>query len=140
MEGGWNGASGQRNRVESPAFSAGHLPTNFSSAYFVPLLSLPSGPARDTQPTMKFVMDTSKYWFKPSITREQGEQNLGARQVGPWIMAKKRGGGRWPKKGGVLQTSQGNRNVAKMADWTLGRLPQSKGHPVTLPQEDSVWG
>lgn len=32
-----------------------------------------SGPTRDTQPTMKFVMDTSKYWFKPSITREQGE-------------------------------------------------------------------
>lgn len=26
------------------------------------------------QPTMKFVMDTSKYWFKPSISREQGKR------------------------------------------------------------------
>lgn len=25
------------------------------------------------QPTMKFVMDTSKYWFKPSISRDRGE-------------------------------------------------------------------
>lgn len=36
--------------------------------------SLSPGPTRDMQPTMKFVMDTSKYWFKPSITREQGKR------------------------------------------------------------------
>ena len=32
-----------------------------------------AGPLRAGQPTMKFVMDTSKYWFKPSITRDQGK-------------------------------------------------------------------
>lgn len=32
-----------------------------------------AGPPRAGQPTMKFVMDTSKYWFKPSITRDQGK-------------------------------------------------------------------
>uniref|UniRef100_A0A8C4TD61 Tensin 4 n=1 Tax=Erpetoichthys calabaricus TaxID=27687 RepID=A0A8C4TD61_ERPCA len=32
----------------------------------------------DGQPTMKFVMDTSKYWFKPQITREQGKCHCGA--------------------------------------------------------------
>lgn len=43
-------------------------------AYKIPLLCLSPGPTRDMQPTMKFVMDTSKYWFKPSITREQGKR------------------------------------------------------------------
>lgn len=47
---------------------------NFCPAYRVPTLCLSAGPARDMQPTMKFVMDTSKYWFKPSITREQGKR------------------------------------------------------------------
>lgn len=42
-------------------------------AYRVLLPCLSPGPARDMQPTMKFVMDTSKYWFKPSISREQGK-------------------------------------------------------------------
>lgn len=42
-------------------------------AYRVPLPCLSPGPARDMQPTMKFVMDTSKYWFKPNISREQGK-------------------------------------------------------------------
>ncbi|XP_045382401.1 tensin-4 isoform X2 [Lemur catta] len=40
-----------------------------------PTTTCPDGPTRDMQPTMKFVMDTSKYWFKPSITREQGEDS-----------------------------------------------------------------
>ncbi|ETE70216.1 Tensin-4 [Ophiophagus hannah] len=31
------------------------------------------GYSKEAQTTMKFVMDTSKYWFKPSITRDQGE-------------------------------------------------------------------
>lgn len=61
--------------------------------YRVPLLCSSPGPARDMQPTMKFVMDTSKYWFKPSITREQGKgkqcfrgQGLGI-SSGPWVGA-----------------------------------------------------
>lgn len=32
-----------------------------------------AGSPRAGQPTMKFVMDTSKYWFKPSISRDRGE-------------------------------------------------------------------
>ncbi|XP_032135637.1 tensin-4 isoform X3 [Sapajus apella] len=40
-----------------------------------PFTTCPEGPIRDMQPTMKFVMDTSKYWFKPNITREQGEDS-----------------------------------------------------------------
>uniref|UniRef100_A0A8C0TZ93 Tensin-4-like n=1 Tax=Cyanistes caeruleus TaxID=156563 RepID=A0A8C0TZ93_CYACU len=31
-----------------------------------------AGPLKAGQPTMKFVMDTSKYWFKPSISRDRG--------------------------------------------------------------------
>lgn len=34
-----------------------------------------AGPSKDGEPTMKFVMDTSKYWFKPSITRDQGKKS-----------------------------------------------------------------
>lgn len=32
-----------------------------------------AGPLKAGQPTMKFVMDTSKFWFKPSISRDRGE-------------------------------------------------------------------
>uniref|UniRef100_A0A8B9S890 Tensin 4 n=1 Tax=Apteryx owenii TaxID=8824 RepID=A0A8B9S890_APTOW len=45
-----------------------------------------AGPLRDGQPTMKFVMDTSKYWFKPSITREQAIQLLKDKEPGTFIV------------------------------------------------------
>lgn len=41
---------------------------------------------REVQPTMKFVMDTSKYWFKPSITRDQAVQLLMDETPGTFIM------------------------------------------------------
>lgn len=65
---GLNGASGQRR---------GHLSAPFcpTSKFFI----LSPGSTRDMQPTMKFVMDTSKFWFKPSITREQGNRKLDLR-------------------------------------------------------------
>ncbi|XP_003414762.1 tensin-4 [Loxodonta africana] len=44
------------------------------------------GSSRDMQPTMKFVMDTSKYWFKPSITREQAIQLLRKEEPGTFIV------------------------------------------------------
>ncbi|KAB1265560.1 Tensin-4 [Camelus dromedarius] len=44
------------------------------------------GPSRDMQPTMKFVMDTSKYWFKPSITREQAIELLRKEEPGTFIV------------------------------------------------------
>ncbi|NWS76611.1 TENS4 protein, partial [Crotophaga sulcirostris] len=54
----------------SPTLRLGGL----NNALSAPTLSCVSdSPLRAGQPTMKFVMDTSKYWFKPSITRDQGK-------------------------------------------------------------------
>lgn len=38
------------------------------------------------QPTMKFVMDTSKFWFKPSITREQAIELLRKEEPGTFVV------------------------------------------------------
>ncbi|NXE55950.1 TENS4 protein, partial [Casuarius casuarius] len=58
-----------------------------NSASSTPVLSCVSdSPLRDGQPTMKFVMDTSKYWFKPSITREQAIQLLKDKEPGTFIV------------------------------------------------------
>ncbi|XP_037665927.1 tensin-4 isoform X2 [Choloepus didactylus] len=50
------------------------------------LSTSPEGPARDMQPTMKFVMDTSKYWFKPNITREQAIELLRKEEPGTFVV------------------------------------------------------
>ncbi|XP_051014476.1 tensin-4 [Acomys russatus] len=52
----------------------------------VPLPASPEGPAKDMQPTMKFVMDTSKYWFKPSIAREQAIDLLRKEKPGAFVI------------------------------------------------------
>ncbi|XP_025972117.2 tensin-4 isoform X2 [Dromaius novaehollandiae] len=58
-----------------------------NNALSAPVLSCVSdSPLRDGQPTMKFVMDTSKYWFKPSITREQAIQLLKDKEPGTFIV------------------------------------------------------
>ncbi|XP_009686061.2 tensin-4 isoform X1 [Struthio camelus] len=58
-----------------------------NNALSAPVLSCASdSPPRDGQPTMKFVMDTSKYWFKPSITREQAIQLLKDKEPGTFIV------------------------------------------------------
>ncbi|XP_074080073.1 tensin-4 isoform X2 [Macrotis lagotis] len=45
------------------------------------------GPSRDTPPpTMKFVMDTSKHWFKPSITRDQAIELLRMEEPGAFVI------------------------------------------------------
>ncbi|XP_012621289.2 tensin-4 [Microcebus murinus] len=51
-----------------------------------PSTTCPEGPTRDMQPTMKFVMDTSKYWFKPSITREQAIELLRKEEPGTFVI------------------------------------------------------
>ncbi|NXT55262.1 TENS4 protein, partial [Pluvianellus socialis] len=52
-----------------------------------PALSCVSdGPLRAEQPTMKFVMDTSKYWFKPSITRDRAIQLLKDKEPGTFLV------------------------------------------------------
>ncbi|XP_053554422.1 tensin-4 [Bombina bombina] len=43
-------------------------------------------PVKDGQPSMKFVMHTSKYWFKPSITREQAIEILKDKEPGSFII------------------------------------------------------
>ncbi|XP_061447154.1 tensin-4 isoform X2 [Rhineura floridana] len=42
--------------------------------------------SKETQPTMKFVMDSSKYWFKPCITRDHAVQLLTDEPPGTFIM------------------------------------------------------
>ncbi|NWW16144.1 TENS4 protein, partial [Falcunculus frontatus] len=41
---------------------------------------------RAGQPTMKFVMDTSKYWFKPSISRDRAIQLLRDKEPGAFLV------------------------------------------------------
>ncbi|KAJ7405911.1 tensin-4 [Pitangus sulphuratus] len=41
---------------------------------------------RAGQPTMKFVMDTSKYWFKPSISRDRAIQLLRDKEPGTFLV------------------------------------------------------
>ncbi|XP_074117554.1 tensin-4 [Sminthopsis crassicaudata] len=51
------------------------------------LASSSEGPSRDNSPpTMKFVMDTSKYWFKPSITRDQAIELLKMEEPGAFVI------------------------------------------------------
>ncbi|XP_053944485.1 tensin-4 isoform X2 [Cuculus canorus] len=67
----------------SPALRLGGL----NNALSAPALSCVSdSPLRAGQPTMKFVMDTSKYWFKPSITRDQAIQLLKDREPGTFVV------------------------------------------------------
>ncbi|NXX13251.1 TENS4 protein, partial [Podargus strigoides] len=58
-----------------------------NNALSAPALScVADSPLRAGQPTMKFVMDTSKYWFKPSITREQAIQLLKDKEPGTFVV------------------------------------------------------
>ncbi|NXT91261.1 TENS4 protein, partial [Anhinga rufa] len=67
----------------SPASRIGGL----NNALSAPVLSCVSdSPLRAGQPTMKFVVDTSKYWFKPSITRDQAIQLLKDKEPGTFVV------------------------------------------------------
>ncbi|KAM6164125.1 tensin-4 isoform 2-T2 [Rhynchocyon petersi] len=50
------------------------------------LMTSLEGSSKDLQPTMKFVMDTSKYWFKPNITREQAIELLRKEEPGTFVV------------------------------------------------------
>uniref|UniRef100_A0A8C3MPX3 Uncharacterized protein n=1 Tax=Geospiza parvula TaxID=87175 RepID=A0A8C3MPX3_GEOPR len=45
-----------------------------------------AGPLKAGQPTMKFVMDTSKFWFKPSISRDRAIQLLRDKEPGTFLV------------------------------------------------------
>ncbi|NXD30824.1 TENS4 protein, partial [Spelaeornis formosus] len=67
----------------SPAPRLGGL----NSALSAPALScLSDSPLKAGQPTMKFVMDTSKYWFKPSISRDRAIQLLRDKEPGTFLV------------------------------------------------------
>ncbi|XP_068068433.1 tensin-4 [Anomalospiza imberbis] len=58
-----------------------------NNAQSAPALScLSDSPLKAGQPTMKFVMDTSKYWFKPSISRDRAIQLLRDKEPGTFLV------------------------------------------------------
>ncbi|KAM6238658.1 tensin-4 [Porphyrio hochstetteri] len=70
-----------------PSCSPGLRLGGLNAALSAPALSCASdSPLRAGQPTMKFVMDTSKYWFKPSITRDQAIQLLRDKEPGTFVV------------------------------------------------------
>ncbi|NXV04604.1 TENS4 protein, partial [Cettia cetti] len=67
----------------SPASRLGGM----NNAVSAPALScLSDSPLKAGQPTMKFVMDTSKYWFKPSISRDRAIQLLRDKEPGTFLV------------------------------------------------------
>ncbi|NXI20584.1 TENS4 protein, partial [Irena cyanogastra] len=67
----------------SPAPRLGGL----NNAQSAPALScLSDSPLKAGQPTMKFVMDTSKYWFKPSISRDRAIRLLRDKEPGSFLV------------------------------------------------------
>uniref|UniRef100_A0A8C6RFZ4 Tensin 4 n=1 Tax=Nannospalax galili TaxID=1026970 RepID=A0A8C6RFZ4_NANGA len=81
---------GHRGSIQFAAASPSHLGQaimrHSQTLLDAPFTASPQGPARDMQPTMKFVMDTSKYWFKPSITREQAINLLRKEKPGAFVI------------------------------------------------------
>ncbi|NWX15755.1 TENS4 protein, partial [Aegotheles bennettii] len=70
-----------------PSCSPTLRPGGLNNALSAPVLSCtPDSPLQAGQPTMKFVMDTSKYWFKPSITRDQAIQLLRDKEPGTFVV------------------------------------------------------
>ncbi|TRZ15704.1 hypothetical protein HGM15179_011469 [Zosterops borbonicus] len=58
-----------------------------NNALSAPALScLSDSPLKAGQPTMKFVMDTSKFWFKPSISRDRAIQLLRDKEPGTFLV------------------------------------------------------
>ncbi|NWW81360.1 TENS4 protein, partial [Climacteris rufus] len=70
-----------------PGCSPATRPGGLNNALSAPALScLSDSPLRAEQPTMKFVMDTSKYWFKPSISRDRAIQLLRDKEPGTFLV------------------------------------------------------
>ncbi|NXH46614.1 TENS4 protein, partial [Dicaeum eximium] len=70
-----------------PSCSPASRPGALNTAQSAPALScLSDSPLKAGQPTMKFVMDTSKYWFKPSLSRDQAIQLLRNKEPGTFLV------------------------------------------------------
>ncbi|XP_062893227.1 LOW QUALITY PROTEIN: tensin-4-like, partial [Mobula hypostoma] len=75
--------------LASNSFSAASLPRSASpgreyakSSSTASLADLPTS----AEPTVKFVQDTSKYWYKPKISRDQAIEMLKDKEVGSFII------------------------------------------------------
>ncbi|NWR88550.1 TENS4 protein, partial [Furnarius figulus] len=88
---------GSPQPAKAPPSSASQLPPpgcspaprlgGLNNALSAPALTcVPDSPLRAGQPTMKFVMDTSKYWFKPSISRDRAIQLLRDKEPGTFLV------------------------------------------------------
>ncbi|XP_036609082.1 tensin-4 [Trichosurus vulpecula] len=76
-----------RPMVDTPSNPYAGLGPHSKTPSDTNLASSSEGPNRDTSPpTMKFVMDTSKYWFKPSITRDQAIEMLRMEEPGVFVI------------------------------------------------------
>ncbi|XP_038610798.1 tensin-4 [Tachyglossus aculeatus] len=80
-------ASPQRIQLHlSPSGTPAHLSGSSKASSDTSLSGGTDGPSREAQPTMKFVMDTSKYWFKPSISRDQAIELLRSEELGTFVI------------------------------------------------------
>uniref|UniRef100_A0A8C3T6K6 Tensin 4 n=1 Tax=Chelydra serpentina TaxID=8475 RepID=A0A8C3T6K6_CHESE len=78
---------GSIKRTRPPGSSSSSGINSSNKTFSETSLSFSSdGPSKDGEPTMKFVMDTSRYWFKPSITRDQAIQLLKEAEPGAFLM------------------------------------------------------
>ncbi|KAM7334247.1 hypothetical protein ACRRTK_007567 [Alexandromys fortis] len=73
-------------RAASPSHPCRALESHSQTLPDGPVAASPDGAVKSMQPTMKFVMDTSKYWFKPSITREQAIDLLRKEKPGAFVI------------------------------------------------------
>ncbi|XP_031456535.1 tensin-4 isoform X1 [Phasianus colchicus] len=61
--------------------------SNLNNALSAPTLTcVPDSPLRAEQPTLKFVMDTSKFWFKPTMSRDRAIQLLQDQEPGAFLV------------------------------------------------------
>ncbi|XP_044531033.1 tensin-4 [Gracilinanus agilis] len=76
-----------RTTVDTPSNPYAALSSHSKAPFDNKFASSPESPSRETPPpTMKFVMDTSKYWFKPSITRDQAIELLRMQEPGTFVI------------------------------------------------------
>ncbi|KAK1159086.1 tensin-4-like isoform X1 [Acipenser oxyrinchus oxyrinchus] len=86
-----NGSPEQKNSVIPDSQNShssgrlGHRPTMKKSCK-ASSPSVVNGQSADVQPTIKFVMDTSKFWFKPHISRDQADAYLKDQEPGSFIV------------------------------------------------------
>ncbi|XP_074835077.1 tensin-4 [Carettochelys insculpta] len=80
------GSPGSMKQTGPPSSSPSSRISGVSKSSSDTSLASSGSPSKDGQPTMKFVMDTSKYWFKPNLTRDQAIQLLKEADPGAFLV------------------------------------------------------